>query len=153
MGSLLAVGLRTSLTRERVARLCAVLFMLALIFTAAGARFGILTMQRSLGAALQYSVIHIFFAGVLLLFLLLGTSPRKRYVNCATLQFFGYISYGLYLIHLMVFRIYDRILRHYWPQLLPSDGHFELVVIRFLSPEARRSVWPTCREDISRRLS
>ena len=132
MGSLLAIGLRTSLTRERVAQLCAVLFMLALILTAAGAPFGILTMQRVLGAALQYSVIHIFFAGVLLMFLLLGTSPRKRYVNYATLQFFGYISYGLYLIHLMVFRIYDRILRHYSPQLLPSDGHFELVVIRFV---------------------
>jgi peptidoglycan/LPS O-acetylase OafA/YrhL len=132
MGSLLAVGLRTSPSRETVARVCALLFMLALIFTAAGAQFGILTMQRSLGAALQYSVIHIFFAGVLLLFLLLGTSLRKRYVNYATLRFFGYISYGLYLIHLMVFRIYDKILRLYWPQWLPSDGHFEWVVVRFL---------------------
>ncbi len=132
MGSLLAVVLRSSLTRESVSRLCAVLFMLALVFTGAGARFGILTMQRTLGAALQYSVIHIFFAGVLLLFLLLGTSPRKRYVNHATLRFFGYISYGLYLVHLMVFRIYDKILWHHWPQWLPSDGHFELVVIRFL---------------------
>ena len=83
-------------------------------------------MQRTLGASLQYSVIHIFFAGVLLLFLLLGTGPRKRYVNSATLRFFGYISYGLYLIHLLVFRIYDKILRYCSPQLLPSDGHFEL---------------------------
>jgi len=32
----------------------------------------------------------------------------------------------------MVFRIYDKILWHHWPQLLPSDGHFGLVVIRFL---------------------
>jgi peptidoglycan/LPS O-acetylase OafA/YrhL len=132
LGSLLAVVLRSSLTRARVARLCAVLFTLALIFTGVGARFGILTMQRTLGAALQYSVVHVFFAAVLLLFLLLGSSPRKRYVNSATLQFFGYISYGLYLIHLLVFRIYDKILRYYWPQLLPADGHFELVVIRFL---------------------
>jgi peptidoglycan/LPS O-acetylase OafA/YrhL len=132
MGSLLAVVLRSSLSRARVARLCALLFMLALILTAAGARFGILTMRRTLGAALQYSVIHIFFAGVLLLFLLLGSSPRKHYVNYATLRFFGYISYGLYLIHLMIFRIYDKMLMHYHPQWLPSDGHFSLVVIRFL---------------------
>ena len=126
MGSLLAVGLRTSPSRETVARVCALLFMLALIFTAAGAQFGILTMQRSLGAALQYSVIHIFFAGVLLLFLLLGTSLRKRCVNYATLRFFGYISYGLYLIHLMVFRIYDKILRLYWPQLAPLGWAFRV---------------------------
>ncbi|MBZ5651472.1 MAG: acyltransferase [Acidobacteriia bacterium] len=132
LGSLLAVVLRSSLTRARVARLCAVLFTLALIFTGVGARFGILTMQRTFGATLQYSVVHVFFAAVLLLFLLLGSSPRKRCVNSATLQFFGYISYGLYLIHLLVFRIYDKILRYYWPQLLPADGHFELVVIRFL---------------------
>ena len=132
MGSLLAIVLRRSMSRTRVARLCRLLFLLALIFTVAGTPFGILTMRRTLGAALQYSVIHIFFAGVLLLFLLLGTSPRKRYVNYATLRFFGYISYGLYLIHLMVFRIYDKLLMHYRPQWLPSDGHFGLVVMRFL---------------------
>jgi len=132
MGSLLAVALRTSLIRAGVARLSAGLFVVALIFTGVGARFGMLTMQRTLGAALQYSVVHIFFAGVLLLFLLLGTSPRRRFVNHATLRFFGYISYGLYLVHLMVFRIYDKLLRCYWPQWLPSDGHFALVFVRFL---------------------
>ncbi len=132
MGSLLAVVLRSSLTRTGAARLSAGLFVVALIFTGVGIRFGILTMQQTLGAALQYSVIHIFFAGVLLLFLLLGTSPRKRFVNYATLRFFGYISYGLYLIHLMVFRIYDKLLRNYWPEFLPSDGNFALVVVRFL---------------------
>ena len=62
----------------------------------------------------------------------MGSSARKGWVNIATLQFFGYISYGLYLIHLLVFRIYDRVSRKFWPPLLPSDGHFLLVVFRFL---------------------
>lgn len=132
MGSLLAVILRSSLSREKVARLCAALFILALALGGAGARFGIQTKERMLGASLQYTVVHIFFAGILVLFLLVGSSARKRWVNIATLQFFGYISYGLYLIHLMVFRIYDRISRKYWPPLLPSDGHFLLAVFRFL---------------------
>jgi peptidoglycan/LPS O-acetylase OafA/YrhL len=132
MGSLLAVVLRSSLARTQIARLCALCFMVALILAGAGARFGILTMQRTLGAALQYTVIHIFFAALLILFLLLGTSAHQRWVNRLTLQFFGYISYGLYLIHLLVFRIYDKIGRHYWPQLQPSSEHFELVVLRFL---------------------
>ena len=132
MGSLLAAVLRSSLDRTKVAQLCAVLFIVALTFAGVGARFGILTMRRPLGASLQYTVIHILFAAVLTLFLLLGSSPRKRYVNRPTLQFFGYISYGLYLIHLLVFRIYDKVCRHYWPQLLPSEGHFAVVVLRFL---------------------
>ncbi|MGH9504287.1 MAG: acyltransferase family protein [Terriglobales bacterium] len=132
MGSLLAAVLRRPLARTGVARLCVGLFFLALTLAALGAPFGILTMRRNLGAALQYSVIHIFFAALLILFLLLGSSPRKAYVNRPTLQFFGYISYGLYLIHLMVFRIYDKASMHYWPQLIPSDGHFTLVILRFL---------------------
>jgi peptidoglycan/LPS O-acetylase OafA/YrhL len=28
--------------------------------------------------------------------------------------------------------MYDKLSRHYWPQLQPSDGHFGLVVLRFL---------------------
>jgi peptidoglycan/LPS O-acetylase OafA/YrhL len=132
MGSLLAVVLRTILDRKIVIRLCTTLLVLAFAMAGAGARFGILTMNRILGAALQYTVIHIFFAGVLVLFLLVGTSSRKGWVNIAALQFFGYISYGLYLIHLLVFRIYDRVSRHFWPQLVPSDGHLMLVVLRFV---------------------
>jgi peptidoglycan/LPS O-acetylase OafA/YrhL len=131
MGSLLAAVLRSSLTRTKVARLCALLFVVALTLAGAGAPFGILTMRRTLGAALEYTVVHIFFAAALILVLLLGFSSRKRYVNRPVLQFFGYISYGLYLIHLLVFRIYDKVSRHYWPQLLPSDGHFALIVLRF----------------------
>jgi peptidoglycan/LPS O-acetylase OafA/YrhL len=98
----------------------------------AGARFGILTKERILGAALQYTVAHIFFSGMLLFFLLVGSSARKWLVNIPALQFLGYISYGLYLIHLLVFRIYDRASMHFWPQFLPVDGRFSPVVVRFL---------------------
>ena len=41
MGSLLAVVLRSSLDRTKVAQLCAVLFIVALTFAGVGARFGI----------------------------------------------------------------------------------------------------------------
>ncbi len=132
MGSLLAVLLRTSVDRQTIVRLCAVLFILSFAVAGAGAHFGILTRERILGAALQFTVIHIFFAGVLLLFLLLGSSAGKRWVNLPALQFFGYISYGLYLIFLLVFRIYDKLSTHFWPQIVPSDGHFSPVIFRFL---------------------
>jgi peptidoglycan/LPS O-acetylase OafA/YrhL len=52
-------------------------------------------------------------------------------VNLAPLRFLGFISYGLYLDHLLAFRVYDRICSSYWPRLIPSDGHFALILLRF----------------------
>jgi len=130
-GSLLAIILRTSVTRVQVKRLCWLLVGVACLLGLAGRPFGILTRDRLLGAALQWTVIHIFFAGILLLFLLAGSSSGKRYVNVSILRFLGYISYGLYLDHLLAFRVYDRICRHYLPQFVPTNGHFALVVLRF----------------------
>jgi peptidoglycan/LPS O-acetylase OafA/YrhL len=131
-GALLAILLRTSITRRQVKRVCGLLLGFALILAVAGTPFGILTRDRILGAALQWTTIHALFAGILLLFLLAGSSSAKQYVNLSLLRFFGYISYGLYLDHLLAFRMYDRLCRHYFPQFIPSSGHFELVVLKFI---------------------
>jgi peptidoglycan/LPS O-acetylase OafA/YrhL len=85
-----------------------------------------------LGAALQQTTINLFFGGLLLFFLLIGSSHGRRFVNSRVLQFFGYISYGLYLDHLLAFRIYDRVVRAYSPALLPASDHFSLVLLKFL---------------------
>jgi peptidoglycan/LPS O-acetylase OafA/YrhL len=130
-GSLLAIMLRTSISRAQVRTLCASLLGVALLLGVGGRPFGILTRNRLLGAALQFSVLNAFFAGILLLFLLAGTSNARRYVNFSWLRFLGYLSYGLYLDHLLAFRMYDRICRHYVPQFTPSNGHFALVLMRF----------------------
>jgi peptidoglycan/LPS O-acetylase OafA/YrhL len=130
-GSLLAIVLRTAITRKRVQHLCALLLSLGLLLGVLGRPFGITTRERLLGAALQQTTINIFFAGVLLLFLLTGTSSKKNYVYNSVLRFFGYISYGLYLNHILAFRMYDRICLRYWPWLVPSNNHFELVVLKF----------------------
>jgi peptidoglycan/LPS O-acetylase OafA/YrhL len=42
-------------------------------------------------------------------FLLIGTTSWKWLVQLAPLRFFGQISYGLYLIHLLIFRGYDSL--------------------------------------------
>jgi peptidoglycan/LPS O-acetylase OafA/YrhL len=130
-GSLLAIVLRTTITRKRVQQLCALLLSLGLLLGILGRPFGITTRERLLGAALQHTTVNIFFAGVLLLFLLAGTSSKKYYVHNSVLRFFGYISYGLYLNHILAFRMYDRICLRYWPWLVPSNNHFELVVLKF----------------------
>lgn len=131
-GSLLAIVLRARIGRKQTRWLCAALVLLAATAGLAGEPFGILTQTRLLGAALQCSVVAAFFAGVLLLFLLIGTSPWKQYVNNSVLRFLGYISYGLYLVHLLVFRLYDKACRRFSPSLQPSDGHLGLVVLRFV---------------------
>lgn len=130
-GSLLAIFLRTSPSRKLVAVVCGILLAAGLVSAGIGRPFGILTRERLLGAALQGTVIYMVFAGFLLLVLLLGTSARRRYVNNPVLRFLGYISYGLYLIHLLAFRMYDRLSRSFWPSLQPTSGHFGLIVLRF----------------------
>ena len=130
-GSLLAIVLRSAISRKQGAVGATLLLMIATILMIAGAPFGMLSRQTMLGASLQLTVVNTFFAGLLLLFLVLGTSSRKWLVNSTILVFFGYISYGLYLIHPMVFRLYDKVTGRFWPWLQPSVGHFGLIVLRF----------------------
>jgi len=66
------------------------------------------------------------------------------------LAFFGYISYGLYLIHPMIFRIYDKITARFWPWLQPSVGHFDLIVLRFAVVSAVAIGWRIFRGNIMR---
>jgi peptidoglycan/LPS O-acetylase OafA/YrhL len=130
-GGLIAVLLRYRLPRQLVMQITIGLILGATLLCALGVPFGILTRTRLLGAAFQYTLISVFFSGVLLLFLLLGTGPYARITHNKTLRFFGYISYGLYLVHLMVFRLYDQFCHRFAPALLPRDNHLELVFLRF----------------------
>jgi peptidoglycan/LPS O-acetylase OafA/YrhL len=131
-GALSAVLLRSEVSRKQVMWTAGSLIVSAAVFSVAGAPFGILTRNRVLGAALQHTLISVLFSGVLLGFLLVGTSRYSATVRNSTLRFFGYISYGLYLVHLMVFRLYDKFCRHFATSLLPRDNHFELVALRFV---------------------
>jgi len=130
-GSLLAIVLRSSISRKHAAVGGTFLLTMTTILVIAGAPFGMLSRQTMLGASLQLTLVNTFFAGLLLLFLVLGTSSRKWLVNSTILAFFGYISYGLYLIHPMIFRLYDKATGRFWPWLQPSVGHFGLIVLRF----------------------
>jgi len=130
-GSLLAIVLRTPISKRQITRLCSLLLASSVVVGVVGQPIGLGTRNQLLGASLQWTIINTFFAGLLLLFLLVGTSPARRYVNPSALRFLGYISYGLYLDHLLAFRMYDRICRSFFPTFTPSSGHFELVLLRF----------------------
>jgi peptidoglycan/LPS O-acetylase OafA/YrhL len=81
-----------------------------------GAPFGILTRQTVLGSALQQVPWNIGFTGVIGLSLLAGASRWKAFVAPRILVFFGSISYGLYIVHQLVFSLYNR----FAPNVLPQ---------------------------------
>jgi peptidoglycan/LPS O-acetylase OafA/YrhL len=131
LGSLLAVLVRGPLSRSQLWGLSGLTIVLGTMAGFFGKPFGIMTRDRLLGAAFQYTVIHLIFTGILLLFLLIGTSRWRGLVNIGWLRFFGFISYGLYLIHLLAFRPYDRLCRAYAPSFLLTSGRSDLLLLRF----------------------
>ena len=103
-GAVVALLLRMwSGDRRKLLRLtCGFLAAAALL-----APFAIGSRQTALGAAMQVVPWHFFFAALLGVFLLIGTTARKSLVQNPLLRFFGYISYGLYLIHVLAFNAFD----------------------------------------------
>jgi peptidoglycan/LPS O-acetylase OafA/YrhL len=87
--------------------------------------FALLTRTQRLGAALQVVPWHLAFVCVLGLCLLIGTTQWKWLVQLPALRFFGQISYGLYLIHLLVFRGYDHLVN--WHGFLGLSVRFLIV--------------------------
>ena len=77
--------------------------------------WGIATRRNALGAALQVVPWNFAFTAILGLFLLIGTTEHKRIVQSAPLQFLGRSSYGLYLVHLLMFDVVDYFGKHGLP--------------------------------------
>jgi peptidoglycan/LPS O-acetylase OafA/YrhL len=107
IGALAAVFARSPQGTLQNGRKWGVVLMLTGLFVLlAGLPFGILHRASVVGAVLQTTPWNLFFTG-LLLFLLGLQSPWCSSRSAAPLRFLGYISYGLYLIHLLVFDAYD----------------------------------------------
>ena len=99
----------------------------------AGIPFGILHRQdSSFGAALQITPWNVGFTGVLGLFLLIGTSQWRSLVSLLPFRYLGRISYGLYLVHLLVFDAYDSLAHKFFPHIGASIGMFSSTWVRFL---------------------
>jgi peptidoglycan/LPS O-acetylase OafA/YrhL len=132
MGSWLAMYIRRpDFSRRGLTRVAVGALGVALLAALAGTPFGILTRERLLGAAFQASCGNLAFLGLLGSVLLLGTGPRKFMVQWPILRFYGDISYGLYLIHLLVFEFYDGLIARFWSQLPSRSGHFGIMTMRF----------------------
>jgi peptidoglycan/LPS O-acetylase OafA/YrhL len=88
--------------------------------------FGIAFRQTAVGAALEVVPWHFAFTALLGFFLLIGTTKNKRFVQSASLRFLGRISYGLYLVHLLIFDMVDYLGKRGW---LPWIGKTSLSLL------------------------
>jgi peptidoglycan/LPS O-acetylase OafA/YrhL len=112
-GCLVAIFLRSRWANSRTTRRLVVgltLGGISLISVLAGCH--IFTRKVPLGAGLQFVPFLALFVVMLLFALRFGDHPHVLRWS-APIRFFGYISYGLYLLHLFVFNAYDRIAGHY----------------------------------------
>lgn len=98
-GALLAVCLREfAPSRKTFGRVVAGLFVIGLVMMPLGVK----SKQTGLGAALLVVPWHILFVAIIGAGLLAGSRPGRA-MRWRVLEFFGEISYGLYLYHLLVF--------------------------------------------------
>jgi peptidoglycan/LPS O-acetylase OafA/YrhL len=131
-GSLIAIQLRSRFGSRKITGLiggCTIIICIAVIY--AGKGYGILTRTRLLGAMFQVTVWNLFFAGVLLLLLLTFSGKLAHVQKVPGLAYLGSISYGLYLIHLQIFRWYDQVLADVRPRMAPENATFQVMWIRF----------------------
>ena len=135
-GAALALFLREYQPKRRTLWLNS--FLLVIVATTIwilGFPFGILTRQTPVGAALQVVPWHLVFTSLLSIFLLIGTGPWRAIVRIGSLRFLGYISYGLYLVHLLGFACVDRLFAHF-SRHLSESSQFTLLILRLISAGA-----------------
>lgn len=132
-GSVLSLLLRRmNGDRKKFGWLCLGSFIVAGFLSVVALPFGLRTGMRPVGAALQWTISNVTFMGILALFLLVGTSRWKALVTSKVLRFFGYISYGLYLVHLLVYRLFDDLVRSVSPVYATRLFTWDGIWLRFL---------------------
>ena len=106
----------------------------AIALFAFGTPFGIWRGSTLFGGVFRQTALDLFFAGVLGITLLLGSSRFRWIVQRPMLRWFGAISYGLYLVQMLAFDFVDHWIARFFPGVLekiPSD--LGLMFLRFLA--------------------
>ena len=129
-GALIALFLRSPLaSAKNVKTLTLGLWLGGVLLFGVLAKFHLFTRKTPLGASLQVVPFLALFTALLLLALRYGDN-RHVIRWSAPIRFFGYISYGLYLLHLIFFKAYDDLLVRYVapPDILTVSA----LLVRFL---------------------
>jgi peptidoglycan/LPS O-acetylase OafA/YrhL len=128
LGALLAIWLRDESFRRKY------LSRAALLFLGSGiALFVCISTYPSTAAALAATSANLASAGVLCGALLLGAGRLKVLVDRPLLKFFGFISYGLYLVHLLAFRLVEILFSGWLSAMVRSGWPTTAMLARFLA--------------------
>jgi peptidoglycan/LPS O-acetylase OafA/YrhL len=128
LGSLLAVLMRGPLGTRRQLKLVLLTMLVASLV--------MVLLDTPLHHPLAGGALHITALNLLCTVLvggtlLLGTSAWSFLVQLRALRFFGDISYGLYLLHMLVFNIFDNLQFRFFPLVPSFRGHFDVMLARF----------------------
>jgi peptidoglycan/LPS O-acetylase OafA/YrhL len=126
LGALLAIALRGRLgTRAGLKQIVILLFCgsVALVMDKP-------LHQHWFGGMLHLNALNLLCAAVVGSVLWVGTGPWKWIVDRPLLRFFGEISYGLYLIHMLIFRVFDNLHRRFFPQIPQYHLNFGVMLGR-----------------------
>ncbi|HET7321134.1 MAG TPA: acyltransferase [Longimicrobiaceae bacterium] len=84
-------------------------------------------------AAFQNTPWELLFVGGIGAALVVGSSERSHLVQSKVLAFFGWISYGLYLCHLLIFQGYDALMAKWFPEIAAEPRSLALILLRFVA--------------------
>ncbi len=128
LGALLAVFARSKYaTRANLLKLSGLSAVLATAALAVS-----FTVPRPPAVGIRTTCVNYFALAAVSAVLWLGTGPYRGLVNLRLLAFFGYISYGLYLIHMLSLNLYDDVARQTAPSLL-VESDFGKCCLRLLT--------------------
>jgi len=132
-GALLAILVRGPLGSGRALGWFAAgtgFFSLVLFF--GGLPYGIYLSRTLAGGALRHTFLNVLFTAVVAAALAAGTTRYAGLLRIEWLRFFGDISYGLYLIHMLVFDMVDHFAHRVVPWIYSAPQGFATLAIRFM---------------------
>jgi peptidoglycan/LPS O-acetylase OafA/YrhL len=128
LGALLAIWVRQpSFRRQQLSRVALPLLAAGLVANA-----GVLNRPLS-EAAFLMTARNAGCVGLLSCMLLLGTSRWRFLVDVPALKFFGFISYGLYLVHALAFHAADVLFSRAFAGLVSSGFPTASMLLRLLA--------------------
>ena len=132
-GAVLAILVRGPIaSRTKLLAFASLTLGAGIVMFLIGLPFGIYLSRTWSGGTLRYTFLNLIFVGVIAGTLYMGTGAFARWVNVRWLKFFGEISYGLYLVHRIIFDVVDHAGRKLFPATFAATWHMGQLAIRFV---------------------